>query len=124
MDVAGKILLRQRHELRQRQRHRIFHETKDLEPPSVGLRVGLDAEIENRPVFRFLLPRREAIHMAKIGTPGDQSAFRGPFFLGADELVLDLAKEIGLFVLTRGNFLTDACAVCQGRCKKFGPRQR
>src|SRR5215472_12617748 len=110
VDVADEILLRQRHEFRQRPGERVLDEARHPETPVIRLHVRLDAKIEHRPVLHFLLAGWQAVGMAHIPLAGEEAPLFRPFLLGADELVLDAADEVRLVVLAHRLSLSTASA--------------
>ena len=66
MKVADVFGLRQRHELRPVERHRVLHEAADLELPLVERNVGLLAEVEHRPVLHQVLADRHRRHAVPV----------------------------------------------------------
>ena len=68
--VADVFDLRQRHELRPVERHRVLDEAADLELPLVDGNVGLLAEIEHRPVLHQVLANGHDRHAVPVAGSG------------------------------------------------------
>jgi hypothetical protein len=84
MKIADILGLRQREELRPRQRQRILDEPADLELPRLDRDVRVLAEIHHRPVPHLVLSDRQAWHAVPV-------CVTGPRRRATDELDVDRA---------------------------------
>ena len=64
----------------------------DEQAPGMGRDLGLDAEIEHRPVLDLALAGRQALRMGRR-LAGQQPAALGPLLLAVYQLVLELAEQ-------------------------------
>src|SRR6266849_352076 len=66
--------------------HGVLDQAVDAELPVLGRHIGLDAEIEHRPVRDLALPGGQPLLRRARRAAGEETAFAGPALLALDEL--------------------------------------
>ena len=96
MKIADILGLRQREELRPRQRQRILDEPADLELPRLNGDVRVLAEIHHGPVPHFVLSDRQARHAVPVRLTGPRRLATGEFDVDRALVERDLPLDISL----------------------------
>src|SRR5215475_12075291 len=97
MDVAAALALGQIGELAPLPGRRLLDLAVDEQSPGMERNLGLDAEVEHRPVLDQALARRQAL-AGRGGLAGEQAALLGPLPLAVQKLVPDPAGQRELVV--------------------------
>src|SRR5260221_9452982 len=74
--------------------HWVLDQAVDGGLPALGGHVGLDTEIEHRPVRDLALPRRQPFLRWARRAAGEETAFAGPALLALDELAPHVGERL------------------------------
>src|SRR5260221_2575341 len=103
--------------------HWVLDQAVDGELPALGGHVGLDAEIEHRPVRDLALPRRQPFLRPARRAAGEETAFAGPALPALEELAPHVGERL-VFSSDMPSSVTRSITATIRRGQHVSPRAR